>query len=66
MHAFALPDASGYDQPTEPPTGIQHEILAVLFRVVANWRGAFGYSPAILILAFEGADAVRPLSLRGA
>jgi hypothetical protein len=45
VHAFALPDASGYDQPSEPPTGIQHEILAVLFRVFATWRAAVGYSP---------------------
>jgi hypothetical protein len=31
VHAFALPDASSYDQPSEPPTGIQPGILAVLF-----------------------------------
>jgi hypothetical protein len=45
VHAFALPDASGYDQPSEPPTGIQPGILAVLFRVFATGRGAFNYSP---------------------
>jgi hypothetical protein len=36
---------SGYDQPSEPPTGIQPGTLAVLFRVFATWRGAFGYAP---------------------
>jgi hypothetical protein len=47
--AVALPDASGYDQPSEPPTGIQPGILAVLFRVVATWRGGFGFSPDCLV-----------------
>jgi hypothetical protein len=46
--AFALPDACGYDQPSEPPTGIQPGTLAVLFRVFATWRGGFGYSPDCL------------------
>jgi hypothetical protein len=40
---ITLRDASGYDRPSEPPTGIRPGILAVLFRVFATWRGAFGY-----------------------
>jgi hypothetical protein len=31
VHSFALPAASGDDQPSEPPTDIQPGILAVLF-----------------------------------
>jgi hypothetical protein len=45
VHVSAMRDASGDDQPSEPPTDFQTGILAVLFRVFATWHGAFGYSP---------------------